>query len=368
MMKRAYKKMSVLLCLLIFIIVCLALFMNGTKSGSVYMIDTEGKPVSDKGCYGCDTINENGFVSVTYENRWPKWTPFYRLKTGVIGSDGNFVIKPKYYKSGKARLYMDSFSVGTDEGAYTQLFLDDKGISYRIPEDIWVHSDKATFGIFPFCNADPYHEKTYGYMTTDGEILAKPVYRRAMDFTDDGLAAVMTQEGLCGYVGRDGNLKIEAKYKDASSFSEGLAYTDQGYIDIHGNVVIDGIYAGKSFSEGFARVSDRENGAWRYIDKSGNAITEYIYGHGSGEFENGFARVEGTGELAGKYGFIDTNGNTVIEMQFADAGNFSKEGIAPVKTEDGLWGYIKTDGNWYIEPQYLSASDFKNGVAMIYKK
>ena len=65
----------------------------------------------------------------------------------------------------------------------------------------------------------------------------------------------------------------------------------------------------------------------------------------------------------GKYGFIDENGNWVIEPQFDDAFDFS-EGLAIVEVE-GKWGYIRPDGTWAIKPQFDVACDFSEGLAMV---
>lgn len=358
------KRPVILIAVVAALFLALIIFLNGTKSGNNYMINTKGEIIS-RGSYRCSTLNENGFVSVTYENRWPSWTPFYRLITGIIGNDGNYIVKPKYYKNGDVSLYGDSFAVQSDNAILTILFLDEKGVYYKVPENTFVRANYLNFDAFPFVDMAPFQEWKYGYMTTEGEVLSEPVFRWAREFSEDGLALVQTDDLKYGYIGLDGEFKIEPRYKEAYSFSEGLAFTDEGYIDIHGNVVIDRFSLGKNFSEGYALVSQKENGALGYIDKNGDAITDFEYGYLSGDFKNGYARVEGVGDLAGKYGFIDSNGNMVIDMEFSDAGDFSKEGYAPVQTQDGLWGYIKTDGSWYIEPQYKNASNFENGVAMI---
>jgi hypothetical protein len=64
-----------------------------------------------------------------------------------------------------------------------------------------------------------------------------------------------------------------------------------------------------------------------------------------------------------RYGYMDTTGRVVIEMQFKDAQHFS-EGFAAVEA-DGKWGYIDRNGQMVIPPQFHKAKAFKNGRARV---
>ncbi|HEF3474383.1 TPA: WG repeat-containing protein, partial [Campylobacter coli] len=57
------------------------------------------------------------------------------------------------------------------------------------------------------------------------------------------------------------------------------------------------------------------NGKWGFIDKNGEFVIEPKF-DGVGNFSEGLARVE----LNGKYGFIDKSGKIVIEPKFDDIG------------------------------------------------
>lgn len=76
-------------------------------------------------------------------------------------------------------------------------------------------------------------------------------------------------------------------------------------------------------------------------------------------------------ELNGLYGYMDTNGNIVIEPQYRDALPFS-EGMAAVAGENGLYGYINTSGDIVIPYEYgqvdsyeKTVSNFSEGVAVV---
>ena len=53
----------------------------------------------------------------------------------------------------------------------------------------------------------------------------------------------------------------------------------------------------------------------------------------------------------GKFGFVDSKGNEIVECKYDDATELNKYGFAAVK-KDGLWGSIDKDGNIIIEPKY----------------
>lgn len=68
------------------------------------------------------------------------------------------------------------------------------------------------------------------------------------------------------------------------------------------------------------------------------------------------------GELD-KVGYIDKEGDFVIEPKFDDAKDFY-EGLAPAKL-DGKWGYIDKTGEFVIHPQFDRADIFSSGVAAV---
>ena len=110
------------------------------------------------------------------------------------------------------------------------------------------------------------------------------------------------------------------------------------------------------FSENLASVSF--DGKYGYINTDGDFVIEPQF-EAAGSFAEGVACVK----TNGKYGYIDTNGKFVIEPQFDDAGSFT-EGVAYVKT-NGKYGYINTNGKFVIEPQFEEAESFAEGIAHV---
>ncbi len=74
----------------------------------------------------------------------------------------------------------------------------------------------------------------------------------------------------------------------------------------------------------------------------------------------------------GKYGFMNSDGEIVIEAQYAEVRPFTESGLSAVAkglytgTSDDLYGYINTDGEYVIEPEYRKVTNFsKDGIAFV---
>ena len=111
--------------------------------------------------------------------------------------------------------------------------------------------------------------------------------------------------------------------------------------------------------EGLAAVEKRDR--WGFVDTDGNLVVECQYDD-VGNFSEGLAAVEND---KGLYGYIDKTGQLVIPFQFDDAKDFH-EGLAAVE-KDKQWGYITKAGILIIPYQYGDAEAFYQGVAQVKK-
>lgn len=111
------------------------------------------------------------------------------------------------------------------------------------------------------------------------------------------------------------------------------------------------------FSQGLTPVCVDDK--WGYINEQGDLIIEPQFDMVLSFSENGLAPVSFNNE----WGYINTNGNFVIEPQFDTAEKFAKNGLARVRADDKL-GFIDEKGEFVIEPLFMGAGDFtENGLA-----
>ena len=96
------------------------------------------------------------------------------------------------------------------------------------------------------------------------------------------------------------------------------------------------------FSEGLAGV--RGTGGYGFLDLQGEYVVEPQYDK-AGDFHDGLAPVGdfNRSEVGMRWGYVDRHGKRVVDLQYAEAREFS-EGLAAVKTPDGDWQFIDTDG------------------------
>lgn len=243
-----------------------------------------------------------------------------------------------------------------------------------------------------------YFDGLYGFVDMEGRV-AIPAQFTYADLMREGLAYaekgedkfVIDNQGkivfpIDSYLEFDENGEIVSptdrgfRFAFLSSYVDGIAVLAYGnlygafndihfqYLDREGKNNFGKVYANASyFSEGLAYVEEEANGKSGYIDKQGNYVIELDESMNSaGYFHEGRARVNkkaANGYSSGD-GYINKKGDFVISPKFRGAYSFS-EGIARVNQFPGLFGYLDLDGNWLIEPQYEDATDFIDGKAVV---
>ena len=165
-----------------------------------------------------------------------------------------------------------------------------------------------------------------------GEFVVGTASFEGLGMYSDGYAAAQTG-GMWGVVDLKQNWLIPAEFDGIVMDELGRCYAQgavfvrkQGlvYLYVEGRLVGDAFDDAKPFSdEGYAAV--KRNGRW---------------------------------------GFIDTNGQTKISCLYDDALSFGQH-LAAVKQNE-LWGYINLYGDMVIEPVFIEAKSFSNGSAPVY--
>ena len=231
-----------------------------------------------------------------------------------------------------------------------------------------------------------YENGKYGYYNEKGKVVIKPQFTLARKFSE-GLAAVNINgsDNEWGFIDSTGKMKTSTNFHEVKDFSEGLAavaiYNRKGlyyprtnstllslwgYIDKEGNFVIPArFFHAFSFVNGVARFW---TGPWasqnKYgiIDKTGKEIVEPKFDKIQDNFYEGLAPFR----IGKKWGFIDTKGNILIEAKFDSTRRFS-EGVAAVgirnKFDVLIWGFIDKKGEIVIKPNFSSVGKFSEGLA-----
>ena len=187
-------------------------------------------------------------------------------------------------------------------------------------------------------------DKKYGVMKITGEVTINPEYEDLKEAKDGILIA---KKGLkYGLIDITNTPKIEAKYMAISYNEKADLYILED--DSANSTILNSNFETKL--QGILNKVDEEKGYLKI--RVGDEYKYYNF-----KFEEKKASEVLTSNTLflskkdGKYGFVDKNGNVVVEYIYDDAKEQNSSGFAAVK-KDGKWGSINSKGNVVIEPTY----------------
>lgn len=200
-----------------------------------------------------------------------------------------------------------------------------------------------------------YKDKAYwGFMNIEGEKIITPKYTLCKNFRG-GMAKV----GKTYFINKKAEkFKPEVRILDAEQFSEGIlavkVVNRWGFMNTSGKLIVEAKYKTVTeFNGGYAIAATKKEVF--IIDKNGNE-TKIISPKkidGFKHFSEGLAPIE----IDEKYGYVNEKGLLIIPPQYIAVGYFSM-GMAWVRTLNGKIGYIDKQGNWLIEPTLFAAKEF----------
>lgn len=183
-----------------------------------------------------------------------------------------------------------------------------------------------------------------------------------------GLLAVEV-EGKWGYINEQGEMVIEPQFDFADNFiGKGVATVVVGkehfLINREGEQVgVNKFDSLESLYENGYVIATTKSGNYGIVDETGEFVIErdnYRYEfnaicdskHGMFCIERNF-----------KYGFMDINGNVVVEPKYSTVENFADNGLALVAIDDDeKYGFIDVTGKVVIDLQYDYAGSFSEEI------
>ncbi|QTN33443.1 WG repeat-containing protein [Akkermansiaceae bacterium] len=303
----------------------------------------------------------------------PEDSPLFRAeeggKWGFIDQHGKFVIKPQYddsyypFSEGLAAVrigakwgYIDPSNRMVIPAKFTGAQNFENGIaavregSSEVGKGRWVYIDKTGKYVFEseeelsysgFDDGLMYEKKgeKWGYLDTKGAWAIPPKFDDTNNFSD-GLAGVIAEDGTAGFINTKGEwvIRLENAHPHHMGFSEGLA-----------------------------AVFDEKQGAYGYIDKTGNFVIPPRFCEVRG-FTEGRAAVclieeDASGWPLRRWGAIDRNGKLIVPAEYETVWSF-EEGMAKVVNEDGN-GFVDRAGKLAVTCKFTTVDPFHNGLAYV---
>lgn len=204
-----------------------------------------------------------------------------------------------------------------------------------------------------------------GYINEKGEEVFAAIFTRAEPFYN-GVARVQIGR-FYGLVSSDGSFALEPQYSYVGRPDGRYVRAKKGgwwhIFDTNEMRIKQVKYAiVRDFSEGMAviRYEDKSLIKWKgYINENGDELMEPEY-EWAGNFSGGVAVVQ----KDGLYGIINKEGRFLVPPTYEQTKGEFHDGLLGVK-KDEKWGFVDSRGNWIIEPQFEETQNFQNGYAMV---
>lgn len=286
------------------------------KSGAT-IINTEYSKIEK-----FDSDYKKGYITID-ENK----------KYGLVSYAGSKILENKYEKIDA--IYGENYFVIQENGKQTVINSSGK----KVLEDGYdrisqINSDGVVF----------IKGKEYGFMDYDGKVKIEPQYDYLKEINTGILKA--KKDGKYGLVDLSNKEKIKFNYKDINYETSTGFYIaeDEKYnsevINSDFKVELKGILSELNKDKGYMKL------------KIGD---EYKYYNFKFEEKN-IKDVLSSNTLFvskkdGKYGFVDKDGNVIVDNIYDEAQEQNSYGYAAVK-KDNLWGAINADGKEVVAPKY----------------
>ncbi|MGE4282887.1 MAG: WG repeat-containing protein [Clostridia bacterium] len=208
----------------------------------------------------------------------------------------------------------------------------------------------------------------WGYINVAGNFVIQPKFDRTEDFQKNGLAIVTVGE-YQGVIDKDGQYVVEPKYGFINQYSEGLAvvWNEEGYkvLNENGQVVFESPSHIQNFKNGRAVISKQvsdEKYLYGYIDKNGEKVIELQYEHADSFVEDkALVKLD-----EGPFALIDSNGKVINQYDnFYHVNNLSEGLMTFEEKEDSKTGYINEKGEVVIPARFSWGDEFNNGLAVV---
>lgn len=243
----------------------------------------------------------------------------------------------------------------------------------------WLLKLKGTYGEL-FCNYDELgeivcdsmivkDEELYGLVDSLGNEIVKPEFKEVHPYSSDDLALVC-KNGKYYYIDRDGQTRLvpDEKYSALGMMSSkrtvAVSNGKYGYLNEKLEPVTEFIWDNLTLISDGLGVACKD-GKWALVDKSGKEKTEYIYdGVITDTYGFCFGQKRAFVKMQDDIVMINKKGERIGELVFGDAHCFAENGYASV-CKDGKWGFVNTDGELVLDYQYEDAQSFQNGFAAV---
>ena len=272
-------------------------------------------------------------------------------KCGYINKKGNIVISPEY---DSASPFNQGVAAVSKEGKWGAIDKSGKTIIPMEYDFVQIPSE----GVCGVCQ-----KKRHGYIDQSGNTVI-PLNDRYLFMQPFQCGVAVVEVGnleappLEKKANESDRAYLERYHKEVIKVTQNNRY---GAINKKGELTVELKYKYlSSFREGIA-VATTIDGKKMYINTSGETVLEVPQYDLHGPFSEGLAWVKS----GGKYGCIDTNGKLIVPTEYDNMPIFENK-YAPI-SKNGKWGLIDQNGTLQLPIEYDTVSTVENGYAVVKK-
>ncbi len=257
-------------------------------------------------------------------------------KYGIVDIANEQVLELKY--DGISKIHQGDYYVVTENGKQKLIKKDGTEVLNGNYDEIIAILKNPENGVIYKDN------EKYGIMSLSGETTIKANYDDLQE-AKSGILIAKTGDNY-GLIDLEGNTLLEFKYRGITYNEKADLYLteDQNYsnevLNSNYEVKLTGMVTDLNDEKGYIEI--RQDDEYKYYNFKFEEEKE------SDIFTTNTLFVS---KKDGKYGFVDKDGNVVVDYIYDDATNQNSFGYAGVK-KDGKWGSIDKNGNIVQEPTY----------------
>ena len=310
--------------------------ITDVKENDIYLI------AAKNGQYGLfknkEQVIGNEYQSITYNQTDETLILQKTKKFGVANLDGKIIIPVEYKQIDNTGIYIYATNEDGTEKVYTK-----EGTEVQADSNIAIlETSNENFKI----KIDNTNGTVYSIIDKNDNPITKQNYSYIEYLSDDNF--IVSLEGKLGVINSNNEIKIDIKYDSI----EKLQNTD--FI----TTTLAKDKTTQIYDKNINKLCDLPNAnivvEKEYIKIYNDKVTKYF--SLSGKEISSKEALKGNKIFAtsnnGKWGFVDSNGNILLDYQYEKATDLNEYGFAGIKL-DGKWGVVNSEGKVILEPQYI---------------
>lgn len=291
-----------------------------------------------------ELIINNEYQSIRYDKSSDIFIVEKSKKYGATNKDGNVIIPIQFNQIDITGIYLYA-----RKGTVTEVYTREGQLTNRDNNIAILKTDNQQYRI----KIDNSNGTKYSIVDKDENSLIENDYSY-IDYLFGEYFIVSSNNGKLGVIDAKGNQKLEIKY-DSIEIIQGTemiktTVTKDKLTQIYdSNLSFIGEMNNAIVEENKQYIKMYNETQTIYYDFTGKEIKNTQILSGQKLYAN---------EKDGKWGFVDSNGNVIVENDYDKSTDFNSYGFAGIR-KDNKWGIVDQTGNVVLQPEYEFSSSIE---------